>query len=137
MKLAGNYVLDSFAVLAYLENETSADEVRRVLEYGSSHAGCLFLSLVNYGECLYIIERERGLEAAHESIAAIDRWPVTVVPPDRDLTFAAAHIKARHSVSFADAFTVALAQSREATVLTGDPEFKSVAHLIAIHWLRR
>lgn len=137
MKLAGNYVLDSFAVLAYLENETSADDIRKVLEYGAHHEGRLFLSLINYGECLYIIERERGLEAAHEAIAAIDRWPVSVIPADRELTFAAAHIKARHSVSFADAFSVALAQINEATILTGDPEFKSVANLANIYWLKR
>ena len=47
----------------------------------------------------------------------------------------AAHIKAGHAISYADAFAVALAQDRGATILTGDPEFKEVEHLIPIEWL--
>jgi predicted nucleic acid-binding protein len=42
-----------------------------------------------------------------------------------------------HSVSFADAFAIALAQESAATVVTGDPEFKEVEKLIPVLWLPR
>jgi ribonuclease VapC len=48
---------------------------------------------------------------------------------------AAAHIKANHSVAYADAFAVAAAQELGGAVLTGDPEFKEVEELIAVEWL--
>ena len=56
---------------------------------------------------------------------------------DRDRTFAAAHLKAHHKLSFADAFAVALAQEKSATVVTGDPEFKQGEPLIPVLWLPR
>jgi ribonuclease VapC len=49
----------------------------------------------------------------------------------------AAHIKARHPVSYADAFAVALAQEYGATVVTGDPEVRAVESLINVDWLPR
>ena len=135
MKPAGDYVLDSFAVLAYLGDEPGAEAVRAVIGHGRAGAGSVFMSTINLGECLYIIERERGLKATHRAIAAIDQLPVEVVAADRERAFAAAHIKAHHRMSFADAFAVALAQEKGAAVVTGDPEFGQVESLVAVHWL--
>ena len=137
MKPVGNYVLDSFALLAYLADERGAGIVREVLEYGQKHAGSVRISVINLGESVYIVERERGLTEAHKAIAAIEQLPIVVVPADRAQTFAAAHIKAHYKVSFADAFAVALAQESSASVVTGDPEFKEVERLIPILWLPR
>jgi ribonuclease VapC len=137
VKPAGKYVLDSFALLAYLEGETGAGLVREVLEHGQRHEGRLYLSVINMGECVYIIECAQGLEAAHKAIAAIEQLPIEVVSADRERTFLAAHIKAHYKVSFADAFAIALAQEKQAIVVTGDPEFKQVEKLVPIHWLRR
>jgi len=39
------------------------------------------------------------------------------------------------SWTLADAFAVALAQSRQATLLTGDPEFHKVENLVTVDWL--
>ena len=43
--------------------------------------------------------------------------------------------KATHTISYGDAFAVALAQELEATLVTGDPEMKSVETSINIMWL--
>ena len=131
------YVLDSFAVVAYLDSEPAAPFVRDLLREARRKRIELWLSLINYGECLYIIERERGLNAAHGAISLIDQLPVKIAEIDRHLTFAAAHIKAAHSMSYADAFSVAVAKAKNAVLLTGDPEFKSVESEISIHWLPR
>lgn len=93
--------------------------------------------MINYGECIYIIEREQGLEAAHKAIAAIDQLPVKVEPVNRERAFEAAHVKAHYAVSFADAFAAALALENNAKVVTGDPEFREVESLVQILWLPR
>jgi predicted nucleic acid-binding protein len=137
MKPADKVVLDSFALLAFLADEPGADKVSEIFEHGRRHAGSVWMSVINLGECLYIIERERGLAAAHRAIAAVRQLPVTEAGADRERTFNAAHIKAHHKLSFADAFAVALAQEKSASVVTGDPEFAQVESLVPVLWLPR
>lgn len=135
MRSTERFVLDSYALLAYLEDENGAAAVRDVLAACAAEEATAWLSVVNLGEVLCITEREQGLPAAHKAIAAIDQLPVNVAVADRRRTFAAAHVKARHPLSFADAFAVALAQEVEGSVVTGDPEFEAVEGLVSIRWI--
>jgi ribonuclease VapC len=135
VRTADRYVLDSYALLAFFENEPSGAVVERILgDCDQAHAES-WLSIINLGEVLYITERERGLHMAQRVVAAIDQLPVRIAEADRTRTFAAAHIKARHAISYADAFAVALAQEIEGKVVTGDPEFKKVEALAPVWWL--
>lgn len=129
------YVLDSFALLAYFGAEPGGLQVKTLLAAARAEQTEVFLSIVNYGEVVHIIERKQGAFAARRAIAAVDQLPIAVIESDRRLTFSAAHIKAHQRLSYADAFAVALAQQNQATLVTGDPEFRSVEHLIAIEWL--
>ena len=128
-------VLDSWAVLAYLDGEPAAQQVRRLLRTARGKQVVVLLSLIAYGECLYVIEREQGLQGAQRAIGIIDQLPLHVAPADRPLVFEAAHMKARYPLSYADAFSVALAKRTHGRVMTGDPEFKAVEPEIAIQWL--
>ncbi len=129
------YVLDSFALLAYLEGETGMPRVKEIL-VDSAQGRCLAcLSLINLGEVLYITERENSVTKAQEVLAAIEQLPLQFLPASRDAVLAAAHIKARFSVSYADAFAVAAAQEHGGTVITGDPEFGAVVAIIDVEWL--
>jgi ribonuclease VapC len=129
------YVLDSFALLAYLQAEAGEAGVKTVLARAEKKQAEISLCVVNYGEAIYITEREQGLTAAQSLIAAVDQLPITVIEADRKLTFAAAHLKARHSISYADAFALALALQQQAILLTGDSEFHQVESLVTIEWL--
>lgn len=129
-------VLDTWAMLAYLQNEPGAWQVRQVFRKAKRKQLEALFCLVNYGECLYITERRRGMAGIENAINVIDQLALEVVPADRRLTFAAAHIKARYAISYADAFAVALAQQHRGGVMTGDPEFKALEREVAIHWLR-
>jgi ribonuclease VapC len=134
---AARFVLDAFAVLAHLEGEPGGRRVKAVLSQAVKGRALVYLCLVNYGEVIYITEREKGLSQAQIVIAAIDQLPIIMVDDDRELTLAAAHLKARYPISYADAFAAALARSREAVLLTGDPEFHQVESLLKIEWLGR
>lgn len=133
------YALDSFALLAYLEGEAGRPRVEEVLRGAQSGKHCLYLSLVNLGEVMDIIERENNLIQAQRALAAVDQLPLKIVPVSRATVLAAAHIKALYPISYADAFAVVTAQDRQCILLTGDPEFRSVAAdaLISVEWLPR
>ncbi len=93
------------------------------------------MTVINVGEVLYITERIGGAIAARAAIGLLDSLAIRVVDAGRELTFAAAHIKANHTLSYADAFAAALAHRLDAVLITGDPEFRSVESLIRVRWL--
>ena len=134
---ASRYVLDSFALLAHLGDEAGAARVRAVLKAASLGRAQVFVSAINLGELVYITERERGLVQAQMALNAVEQLPIQILEATRERVLAAAHIKATHAISYADAFVVAAAQEMRATILTGDPEFRTVEGLVSVEWLAR
>ena len=118
------FVLDSFALLAYLGSEPGMPKVRAALEGAEAGRGAVYMSLINLGEVLYITERERGLVEAQRTLGAVDQLPVEIVGVSRATVLAAAHIKACFPISYADAFAAVTARDHDGVVLTGDPEFE-------------
>jgi len=129
------YVLDSYAVLAYLKEEAGYEMVLNRIEEANEGKNRLFMSLINLGEVLYIVERERGLFKAQEVLALIDELPITMESVDRELTLSAAHLKAQYPIAYADCFAVALAQQKEAVLISGDSDFEKLAEIVALEWL--
>lgn len=129
------FVLDSFALLAYLEDEPGAREVEQLLAAANQGEARVWMPVVNLGEVLYITEREQSLEVAQTVLAAVDQLSIEIIEADRSLTLEAAHVKAHHLLSYADAFVVALARQKGAEVVTGDPEFREVEEQVAVRWL--
>lgn len=137
MDTRARYVLDSYALLAYLKDEKGAEQVQQLLAEAERRRAQAVISVVNLGEVLYIVERHRGLEEAQRTAGLVEQLPIEVSDVGRAQTFRAAHVKARHSISYADAFAVALAQEVGATVVTGDAEFALVEHLVPVKWIAR
>lgn len=129
------YVLDSYALMAYFGDELGRERLEQVLEYANVGHCRLLLCMINFGEVLYMTERHRGIVKAQKVQGLIESLPIDLVDASRNLVLDAAHIKANHALSYADAFVVALAQREGAVVLTGDPEFQVVEELINIEWL--
>lgn len=131
------YLLDSFALLAYLEDEIGKVRVQELLAQAEMRKCRLLMCLVNLGEVLYIVERERGLPLAQNVLALVESLPIELLEATRDLVLDAAHIKAGHPISYADAFAVAAALREQATVITGDPEFRSVEESVRVEWIEK
>ncbi len=129
------FVLDSFALLAYLNGEPGQERIVALLTQAQAGKCRLLLCTINLGEILYTVERRRGLSKAQQTQALIESLPIEEVPADRSLVLDAAHIKANHPISYADAFVAALAARESATVLTGDPEFENLKELVTVEWL--
>jgi len=138
-------VLDSFALLAYLNGEASAEKVRgllddarhtRAAEKAARSEGTVLMNEINVGETYYILHRTRGVQKADYFLDTIlPGLPITLIPNGFDDIIAAAVIKASHALSFADCFAVMTAQRFKAVVVTGDPEFKTIEGCVSIEWL--
>lgn len=134
---SAHFVLDSFALLAFLEDEVGLVRVKEVLNNAEKGRCQVYLSWINLGEVLYITERERGERTARETLGHIQGLPIQMLEVSSDVVLAAAHIKAKHRLSYADAFAVVAALEKNAILLTGDPEFAAVESMLNIEWLPR
>ena len=129
------FVLDSYALMAYLGDEPGRARIEEVLKEAKDGHCTLRFCMINFGEVLYMTERHRGLVKAQSVQGLIESLPIDLVDASRNLVLDAAHIKANYALSYADAFVVALAQREDSVILTGDPEFQAVEDLVTIEWL--
>ena len=133
-------VLDAHALMVLFNDERGADEVEKLLLKAESGTPKLLMSVVNWGEIYYSILRGASQEMADAKSHEIAGMQIELVPVDaRDLELVrqAAVFKATKKMSYADCFAAALAKTRNAELVTGDPEFKVVeSELKKIRWLK-
>jgi predicted nucleic acid-binding protein len=129
------YVLDAHAVLAYCQGERGSQAVENLLL--DAHAGrvTLLMSVVNWGEVYYALARKQGKPAAEVWRADFSRLPVELIDADPDTAYSAAGFKTDFRLPYADSFAAAAAKLRNATVVTGDPEFERVESDLSVLWL--
>ncbi|MFA6285789.1 MAG: PIN domain-containing protein [Opitutaceae bacterium] len=132
-----NRVLDSWALIAFFEDEPAADAVEEILDQAGHEKHRLFLTSINWAEVYYSTMREVSQTVAEEHAQVIAGLPIDIVGIGDDLKLArqAAIYKATYRLSLADAFAAALAKEKKAELVTGDPEFKPLEKEIKIHWL--
>ena len=131
-------VLDSWALLAFYKDEPCAAEVEKLIQQAADKGKPLLLSVINWSEIHYSLERAGGKAVAERVAEQIAELPIQVLGVSDDLKTArtAASFKAAHKMSLADAFAAALAKEKKAELVTGDPEFKALEGQIKIHWLK-
>ena len=129
------YILDSYALLAYFQGEHGGEQVRKILKEASTGQAQVSLSVINLGEIYYIISRRRGEELARSIVDDMALLPIELLAATTERILHAVSIKARYSVSYADAFVIAGAEELFASILTGDPEFKEIESWIDVFWL--
>lgn len=128
-------IFDSWALMAFLENEASAEKVDRLIMEAQGGESRLLITTVNLGEIWYSTARARSEAVADEKITEIRNLGFEVVDADWELTRRAAALKAKYKLAYADCFAAALAQSMKLPVVTGDPEFKQLKNEVEILWV--
>lgn len=126
------FVFDSYPVLAYLFEESGADEVETILIEVARADAFVLTSVVNWAEVLYRIKREEGQRGVTRAHVFAQTMPIIMVDADTALAEAAAEFKAAHKMSLADAFAAALAQREDAELVTGDPELVVLEGIIKL-----
>ncbi len=128
-------VLDSWSVIAYLQDEPAGEQVGDLVANVLESGGTVLMSVVNVGEVWYIFAREGSEKEADGAIGDLRQIGIQFVDADWVLTRIAATFKARGRMSYADTFAAALAKQRKCELVTGDPEFKIVESDVKVRWL--
>ncbi|MDP2970713.1 MAG: type II toxin-antitoxin system VapC family toxin [Deltaproteobacteria bacterium] len=129
------FVLDSYAMIAYFEDESGADRVAQILRQLIHGKAKGYMSVVNWGEVYYNTMREEGVAEAEKVILQLDKFLIQVVEVNRDFAYAAAKLKGKYRIAYADCFAVALSVKLNASLVTGDSEFKKLKERISIQWI--
>lgn len=129
-------LLDSFAVLAWIQDEKGAQEVEDLLYRAQEGKEQVILNIINLGEIYYRCARAQDLSFGRDIVTKLKLLPIKIYPCPDDLVLEASEIKAEYPIAYADAFVVATALRENARVITGDPDFKKVEHLVEIEWIR-
>jgi predicted nucleic acid-binding protein len=130
------YVLDSSALLRYLDGEAGSDRVRLILRACVTGRARLYISAIQWGEVagrlrirLGPVEQARILDSILPSEAAI-------VSADGERAVRAANLRADHKIAHADAFALELAmESPDRVLVTADFGFKPFAKLARVEFL--
>jgi ribonuclease VapC len=131
-------VLDSYAVIGYLENESFSGQIQELLTNAKKGDPRLYLHAIHLGEVYYITLREQGQTLADLAYSRIKALPLKLIDHiHEELLLTAATLKANHPISYADCFAAALAIINRCPLVTGDPEFKSLEEegVITVEWL--
>jgi ribonuclease VapC len=131
----GPLIFDSHALLKFFQKEKDYEKVIHLLEEIKRSGVTKYINAINLGEIIYATKREFGDQKKLEVLANIERLNFTVLPIPNNLIFQAAEHKAQYNISYADCFALASAIEHKAILVTGDPEFKKVEHLVEIMWV--
>ena len=128
-------IFDSHALLKFFQKEKGYEKVTQLLEEIKKTGATKYINAINLGEIIYSTKKEFGDQMKLEVLANIERLNFTILPIPNDLIFQAAEYKAQYAISYADCFALASAVEHKAILVTGDPDFKKVSHLVDIVWI--
>jgi len=129
------YLLDSYAILAWLQDEEGADKVEALLEGAQKKKVTILANIINIGEVYYRIAKTKTEEKAEEIMEKIRMLPIKIVSCKDELVYKAARIKAKYPVAYADAFAIATVIDNQAVIISGDPELASVKKIVKVEWV--
>lgn len=130
------YVLDSSAVLRYLDGEAGSDRVSEIIK-GHLTGGCeAVISSLHWGEIAGHTCKRRGRGAMDSVLSRLVAFGIPVVSVDADRAVRAALIRLKTPIPYVDAFGVELtAKSREHVFVTADFDFKAASRDVKIEFL--
>ena len=138
MPRSNRFVLDSYALIGYLENEPFSQRIEQFLRSAKRGDTLLYLHAIHLGEVYYITLREQGQKSADLAYSRIKAFPVTFISNiDEELLITAAALKANYPISYADSFATGLAIVKNCPLISGDPEFVALesGKIITVEWL--
>lgn len=129
------FVLDTSALLAYIEDEAGSEYTEGILIKAERKEISVYLSFVSLTEVTYITLQEKDESTAQARVELIKSLACSIEESGENLNLAAARLKAKNRISLADAYIAALCQERKAILVHKDPEFEKLSPLIQQHKL--
>jgi predicted nucleic acid-binding protein len=116
------YLLDSSAVLTFLEDEEGADRVETILRQEQ-----IILPFCVLLEAYYITLKVQSEDVADKRYALLKQLPATILwEIDEPTLLTAGRFKAQHRLSLADAIIAAFAFRQGAILVHKDPELEAL-----------
>ena len=134
--MTSSYLFDSHALLAFFQKEKGAEVVAQILQSADKQELGRLICVINLGEIIYMTKRRFGDQKKMEILGRVHQLGFKILPVPEPLVYKAAEFKAEYPISYADCFALACALEHSAILVTGDPEFKKVVHLVSIEWIR-
>jgi len=124
------YILDTSALLTFIEDEEGAERVESLLIEAEKGNVTVYLSFISLTEVFYITKKEKGEQEASERLGLIKSLAVHIIESEEPLNIMAGALKADYRISLADAFIAALCQYHQGIIVHKDPEFEQLAPLM-------
>lgn len=131
------HVLDANAVLDFVDDGPGSDRVEQLMTAAVRDGNPLLISVVNWGEVFYVSWQRRGEELARRTMSGLSRLPIRTIAVEMEQASKAAEIKAVHKIPYVDCLAAALAEVRQAILVTSDLDFEKLGRRIPILWLAR
>jgi len=128
-------VLDTSALLTYIEDEDGAEYIEAVLIESERNEATAYIAFISLTEVMYVTLQEKDESTAQSRIELIKSLACNIVESSERLNLAAARLKAENRISLADAYIAALCQERKAILVHKDPEFEQLSSFIQQHKL--
>ena len=130
-------VLDTWPILEWMNGRQPAtDAVEKLFDESLAGSARLFMSAINTGEVYYFLRKKHSEKIAESWRELSATVPATIEEPTADEICDAALLKGQYPIAYADAFAAALAHKHRCPLVTGDPEFRSIADL-ELDWIGR
>lgn len=130
------YVLDSSALLRYIDGEAGADRVEAVLKECVRGQAQARISALQWGEIAGNLHRRVESARVQQILNNLLPSEIEVVPAGADRAVRSALIKIEKRIGYADAFAIDLAMdSPESVLLTADYGFKAAESSVKIEFL--
>lgn len=123
------HVLDANALYRFLMNQPGAEVVEGLFKRARDVDATLMISVINWGEVYYNIARRRGFKDAQQVMGRVRLLPLSVISADEPITEAAAQLKARHGLPYADCLAAAIAGRANVLVTADVKDFKKIPWL--------
>lgn len=130
-----NIVFDSSALISVLEGEKKGSQVIDILSKAVEEQAEKYVSVINWGEIMYVAEQKRGEEHRKKLEEAIDKMGLEIADVNRETANQAIYFKAHYHLDYADSFAAALAFLKKAVLVTGDRDFQRIKSQVSIHLL--
>jgi len=124
------YVLDTSALLAYIEKEEGAEQIETLFLQALERKTDLFISVISCIEIFYISWQEQGKEIAIERLKLIEDLPLNQEALDKEIINIIGEIKATKNISFADSCIAGLSKFKQAILVHKDPEYDQIENEI-------
>jgi PIN domain nuclease of toxin-antitoxin system len=130
------YVLDSSALLRYIDNEAGADRIEGILIDSVAGQAKVCISAVQWGEVAGNLRKRLGALQERRILSSFLPSESEIVAASAERAVRAAEIKVDRKIAYADAFALELAmESADHVLVTADYGFKAVDDLARIEFL--